>query len=371
MRVVVIVVVVGLAAGCAAEAPAPTAYAWQLPQGLPVPRVPADNPMAADKVLLGRHLFHDTRLSADGTQSCATCHVQARAFTDGLAVPRGITGEPGRHNSMSLVNVAYNSSSTWSSHVVRLEDQARLPMLGTSPVELGLAGGEAELLARLAADPIYTDLFARAFPDEPAITVDHITRALASFERTILSGDSPFDRFMRGEASALDASAQRGLALFESDRLGCARCHGGFNLASSYDDAGMASPQVQFFNTGLYNVDGTGAYPPTDRGIVEVTGDPAHEGRFRAPTLRNIALTAPYFHDGTAATLDEVIAIYARGGRLVDGGPHAGDGALSPLKSPLVTGFSLTDDERADLIAFLGALTDEGVLTEPALGSPW
>lgn len=364
-------VLLALVSACAIEAPAPSSYAWQLPAGLPAPRVPADNPMTADKVLLGRHLFYDTRLSGDGTQACATCHVQARAFTDGLAVPRGITGESGRHNSMSLVNVAYNSSSTWSSHVARLEDQARLPMFGTSPVELGLAGGEAALLARLAADPIYADLFARAFPDEPALTVDHITRALASFQRTILSGDSPFDRFVRGETSALDARAQRGLALFESERLACARCHGGFNLASSYDHAGMQSPQVQFFNTGLYNVGGTGAYPATDRGLVEVTGDPAHEGRFRAPTLRNIALTGPYLHDGSAATLDDVIAIYARGGRLVADGPHAGDGALSPHKSPFVTGFTLADDERADLLAFLATLTDDRVLTDASLASPW
>jgi len=356
---------------CATETAPPSAWTWRLPGELPVPRVPVDNPMSADKVELGRHLFYDTRLSGDGTQACASCHEQARAFTDGLIVPIGITGEAGRHNSMSLANVAYNSSSTWASHVGSLEAQAALPMFGTSPIELGLAGGEQALLARLAAEPIYPELFGRAFDAAEPMTIDNITRALASFERTILSGNSPFDRFVAGDLAALDASAQRGLALFESDRLGCTHCHGGFNLASSYDHVDMAAPQIQFFNTGLYNVDGNGAYPAADRGVVDVTGDPSHMGRFRAPTLRNIALTAPYFHDGSAATLGDVIGSYARGGRLVTDGPSAGDGALSPLKSPFVTGFTLTETEQADLIAFLSSLTDRELLEDPLLGNPW
>lgn len=342
--------VIVIALGACADAPPQPDYAWSLPAGMPVPRVPADNPMTDDKVELGRHLFYDTRLSGDGTQSCATCHVQERAFTDGRVVPVGITGEPGRHNAMSLANVAYNSSSTWAAHVERLEDQARLPMFGDAPVELGLAGREAEVLARLADD--YGDL-----------TVDDITDALASFQRTLISGDSPFDRFVRGDRAALSPSAQRGLALFESDRLGCATCHGGFNLASSYDHAGMAAPRVQFFNTGLYNVDGEGGYPAHDRGLVEVTGDPTHMGRFRAPTLRNIAVTAPYLHDGSAATLDDVLAIYEAGGR--------GAGITSPLKSPFMTGFTLSAGERTDLLAFLDALTDTTFLENPAFAPPW
>ncbi len=333
-------------------------YVWRLPAGMPTPRVPAGNPMNADKVELGRHLFYDTRLSRDGTQSCASCHEQARAFTDGHITPVGITGEVGRHNSMSLVNVGYNSSSTWAAHVVRLEDQALLPLFGTSPIELGLAGAEAELLARLAAEPIYGELFARAFDD--SITVDNITHALASFERTIISGSSRFDRFVAGEPAALGGAEQRGLALFESDRLGCRQCHGGFNLASAYDHTTMpAGGQIQFFNIGLYNVDGIGAYPAGDRGLIEVTGNPRDMGRFRAPTLRNIALTAPYFHDGSAATLDAVLDHYARGG------------VASPIKSPFMTSFTLTLEERTDLIAFLGALTDDVLLNDAVLASPW
>lgn len=132
-----------------------------------------------------------------------------------------------------------------------------------------------------------------------------------------------------------------------------------------------AGGQVQFFNTGLHNVDGQGAYPAHDRGVIDVTGDPSHMGRFRAPTLRNIALTAPYLHDGSAATLADVIAIYERGGRLVTGGAYAGDGALSPLKSPFVTSVTLTNGERADLLAFLHALTDDTLVANPTFANPW
>jgi len=314
---------------CATDDGAPPPYKWRVPGNLPLPRVPDDNPMTPEKVALGRALFYDTRLSADGTQSCATCHVQARAFTDGRTVPVGISGERGRHNAMSLVNVAYNSSSTWAGNVARLEDQALAPLFGTHPVEMGLAD-EATLEARTG------------------LTAGEVTQALASFERTILSGGSRFD------TGTMTPSEQRGLALFESERLGCTHCHDGFNLASSYDSAVLdGGAVIRFFNTGLY-----ATYPEDDQGLFEVTGDARDVGRFRAPTLRNIAYTAPYFHDGSAATLDAVIDHYASGG------------ADHPLKSPFMTGFVLAADERADLIAFLGALSDDAVMTDPALGPP-
>ncbi|HSD90479.1 MAG TPA: di-heme enzyme [Kofleriaceae bacterium] len=336
-----------LLVACGAPAETDT-WQWNLPRSFPTPVVPTDNPMTTSKVELGRTLFFDTRLSINGTQACASCHDPARAFTDGRVTPLGATGEPGIHNAMSLVNVAYNSSNTWAHDVGRLEDQARLPMFGTAPVEMGLAGTETDLLARLHDD--YGDAFTEAFDD--GLTVANITRAIACFERTIISGDSRFDRFIAGDTTALDASEQRGLALFESDRLGCTHCHAGFNLASSFAHEGAS--EVRFFNTGLYDVDGQGAYPAGDRGLIEITSVATDMGRFRAPTLRNIALTAPYFHDGSASTLDAVIDHYAQGG------------VHSPLQSPFITGFTLTAPERVDLIAFLGALTDDTIATNPA-----
>jgi cytochrome c peroxidase len=341
-------------AACSTE-PSSSNWQWQLPAKFPTPVVPADNPMTTDKVELGRHLFYDTRLSANGTQACATCHAQDRAFTDGRTTPLGATGEAGIHNAMSLANVAYNGSSTWAHDVGRLEDQALLPMFGTTPVEMGNAGGEAELMARLSAEPLYTEQFPRVFDD--GMTIANVTRAIASFERTIISGDSRFDQFVRGDDLALTPAEQRGLALFESERLGCTHCHGGFNFASAYAFEGER--RIQMFNTGLYDIDGRGAYPTGDQGLVEVTGDAADMGRFRAPTLRNIALTAPYFHDGSAATLDAVIDHYAQGG------------VHSPLQSPFVTGFTLAADERADLLAFFDALTDESLVTTIAYANPW
>ena len=343
MRVLLVLALVG----ACTDPPAPATYAWSLPAGFPTPKVPADNPMTDDKVALGRRLFYDTRLSGNGTQACASCHAQARAFTDGRVTALGSTGATGRHNAMSLTNVAYNSTQTWANPTVTdLESQARVPMFGTAPVELGLT--EDSLLTSLRAEPRYQELFAAAFADDDPITVTNTTRAIASFERTIISGGSPFDRFTAGDHTAMTPAAQRGLALFESDALGCRHCHGGFNFSNATDD------RIQMFNTGLYN-----PYPATDRGLAEITNLAADTGRFKPPTLRNVAVTAPYMHDGSVATLDDTIASYAHGGR-----------ATNPDRSPLVTGFSITDDEKADLIAFLGALTDDALLTDPALANP-
>lgn len=362
MRIAALVLIgLGLA-GCA-EAPAAPAYAWALPAGHSPPPVPDDNPMSAAKVELGRHLFHDPRLSGTGAQACASCHVQAHAFAEPRATSVGSTGATGRRNAPGLVDVGYRPSLTWADHTATLlEPQARVPMFGAAPVELGLPD-EGTLEARLAAEPTYAALFAEAFPDEPTpLTVHNVTRALACFQRTILGGRSRFDRFVAGDTTALSAAEQRGFARFTSPQLGCASCHAGPDFTT---------PGAQFFNTGLYDLDGAGAYPTTDTGLAEVTGDPTHVGRFRVPSLRNVAVTAPYMHDGSVATLGEVLDIYARGGRLITDGPLAGDGATSPRKSPLVHAFALTAEDRADLVAFLGALTDEAVLADPALADPW
>lgn len=347
-------------------------YAWQVPAPYPVPGVPADNPMSDVKVALGRRLFHDRRLSVNGTTSCASCHIQALAFTDGRARSSGATGEGHPRNAMSLVNVAYASRLTWANPLLdRLEDQALTPLLGDDPVEMGMGGREAEIAAMLAADPDYASLFPRAFPrDRDPYSVLNVVRATSAFVRTIISFDSPYDRFLRGEAGAMSAAAERGMALFFSERLECFHCHGGFNFTDSTTHADARVERVGYHNTGLYNTDGNGAYPPDNTGLYDMTGKRRDMGRFRAPTLRNVALTAPYMHDGSMATLDEVIDHYARGGRQIDAGPYAGDGRLNPYKSEFLRGFELSEEERGDLVAFLDSLTDERVLKDERFGPP-
>ncbi len=350
------------------------AYVWALPPGFPEPRVPADNPMSAVKVELGRHLFYDTRLSSTGTFSCATCHQQARAFADDKGRGIGVTGVAHPRGPMSLANVAYAVVLTWANPTMRrLEDQTLVPMFGDDPIELGLRSDDPSLLGRLRDEPVYQRLFPEAFPGvrEP-IAVANITRAIASFERTLLSGRSPYDRYRTTlDDKAIAPAAHRGQDLFFSDRIGCFNCHAGFNFTQPVDFVGRASVEVAFHNTGLYNVDGRGAYPEPNTGVYAVTGDPADMGRFKAPTLRNIAVTAPYMHDGSLRTLDDVLAHYEAGGRTIGLGPQRGNGSRNPLKSRFITGFTLTTDEHDDLLAFLDSLTDQSFLTDPRFANPW
>ncbi len=347
-------------------------WTWDLPPRFPIPRVPADNPMSAAKVELGRHLFYDPRLSVTGRMSCASCHQQALAFTDGKPHAEGATGEAHPRGSMSLVNVAYGSRFGWAHPLLdTLEAQALLPMFGERPVEMGLAELADDRLAMLRADGRYARLFTAAWPDDPApISWRHVVQAIACFERALVSARSPYDRFMTGDESALSESARRGLDLFLSERLECFHCHGGFNFSDAVDHRGMAAAEVAFHNNGLYDLDGRGACPRGETGVHEISGAAADMGRFKAPTLRNIAVTAPYMHDGSLATLEDVLAHYERGGRRLTTGPHAGDGAGSPLKSEFVPGFVLTDAERRDVIAFLHSLTDEALLSDPRFGNP-
>lgn len=359
-------------AGCG-DAPVDTGLSITPPRGFPPMRVPADNPFTREKAELGRRLFYDRRLSGNQTQSCGTCHQQRFAFTDGRAVGLGSTGESHTRGAMSLVNIGYAVTLTWANPSVRqLERQALVPLFGENPVELGLAGREAEMLARLRADARYPAMFRAAFPGaaEP-INLDNVTRAIASFQRSILSADSPYDRYQRGERNALSASAVRGMDLFFGERMECFHCHGGFNLTDSVVTANTRFEETPFHNTALYNVDGRGAYPARNTGVHEITQRPEDMGRFRAPTLRNIAVTAPYMHDGSIATLDGVIDHYAVGGRRIAEGPDAGNGNTSPLRSEFVRGFEISPQERADLLAFLNALTDPTVLTDPRWSDPF
>jgi cytochrome c peroxidase len=368
----------GTGSGPQGPRPSPTAnpssYEWDLPEGFPQPRVPENNPMSAAKVELGRHLFYEKRLSLNETQSCGTCHQQAKAFTDGRTVSLGSTGEDHPRNAQTLTNVAYNPTLTWMSpHLTELEEQLLVPLLGDEPIELGFGGKEDVLIDRLRNDSLYQGLFAEAFPGEAEpITIANVAKAIGSFQRVLISGRSPYDRFVfQGEDDALNESAKRGLQIFFSELLECDHCHGGLNFASSLTHAGNLNDPTPFENNGLFNVGGTGAYPEPNTGLFAFTGEPRDMGRFKPPSLRNIELTAPYMHDGSMATLDEVVDHYTRGGRLIESGPLAGDGFLSPFKSELVTGFPRSEQAKLDLIEFLKSLTDTDFVNDPRFSDPF
>jgi cytochrome c peroxidase len=349
------------------------AFRWPMPAWMPPPPVPDDISMTPDLVDLGRHLFYDARLSVDGQTACASCHQQELAFTDGRPVGVGAHGTIGHRNSPSLANVGYMPTLTWANpHFTTLEFQALVPLFGTEPVEMGMAGQEEALFARLGADPFYAKAFPAAFPDRPAPDLYTITRALGAFQRTLISLNSPYDRATYyGEADAMSDAARRGQALFFDHRMECYHCHTGALFSDNLQTARSPFPENAFHNTGLYNIGGTGAYPAGGLGLYEFTGTAADMGRFRTPSLRNVAVTAPYMHDGSIATLEEVIRHYAAGGRTIPDGPHAGAGHESPLRDSLIVGFEISDAEIADLTAFLESLTDQDFLTDPAFADPW
>ncbi|MEB2318840.1 MAG: di-heme enzyme [Pseudomonadota bacterium] len=348
-------------------------WIWALPAFFPTPLVPAGNPMSADKVELGRHLFYDRRLSGNGTQACADCHRQSRAFTDGLAVSVGSTGIPHPRNAQSLANVVYLPTLTWANpSLVTLEKQMEVPLFGDDPVEMGVNdANSAEVLARLAADPMYIERFSKAYPNDPdPIGWGNVIRAIAAFQRTILSGSSRYDQYLAGTAT-LTAAETRGMDLFFGEKAECFHCHSSFNFNDQIVHAGSRLVDTLFHNTGLYNIGGTGAFPEPNRGVYELTGNDRDMGAFRAPSLRNVAVTAPYMHDGSVASLAEVLRIYAAGGRNILSGPHAGDGRANPYKNDFINQISLDAREQADIIAFLGTLTDHELLTDPRFSDPF
>ena len=303
----------------------------------PKPRIPEDNPLTSAKAELGRYLFYDQRMSVNGAYSCASCHLQRLAFTDGLAHAVGAGGGLHERGAMSLVNAAYASALNWfKPDRTALEQQAVTP-----PAELGLDLASGRFLAAVRADPVYRGLFPDAFPGQAdPFLPENILKALASFERTIVSGRSPYDRYHWGrEENAVSDAAKRGELIFWHERVGCFRCHGGFNFFDATDWEGRPSTPTPFHNTGV---------------------EASSTAKFKAPTLRNIALTAPYMHDGSLATLDAVLDHYAAGGRFPN-----------PAKDPLLKPFQLTPQNRADLLAFLESLTDTELITDPRFADPW
>jgi cytochrome c peroxidase len=311
-----------VAVACAASE-TPAGYTWDLPRGFPEPAVPADNPMNDAKVALGARLFADTRLSVTGRYSCQSCHAPERRFTDGLARSRGATGEELPLNAPTLLNAAFSPSLGWhDSGVHTLEQQMRGPLFNRHPPELGLAGREAEVERSLRQDASYAREFARAFPgDAPALSMDNVIRAIAAYERTLFAGNSPFDRYVfGGDHAALDESQKRGMRLFFSARSGCSACHGGINFAGPWVDREQPSAAANFADNGTGQV-------------------------VRVPTLRNLALTAPYMHDGRFPNLVAVLDHYERA-------------AQDPTADAGLRRAPLTTAESADLLRFLESLDD-------------
>ena len=293
-----------------------------LPGGLtflPEVPVPEGNPQRAAKIELGKRLFFDVRLSQDRSSSCATCHSPEKAFADGLARARGFQGVTLSRNSPTVLNAAYNTAQFWDGRAATLDEQCKGPLL--SAAEMNMID-ERHLIERLNNVPGYVEDFQEVFGAAP--TLDNVSKAIAAFERTLVNSDSRFDRYVRGDKKALDAHEKHGLILFFS-KASCSECHKGPNFTDN-----------QFYSLGTTN---------NDPGRYAITQHEADRNAFKTPTLRNVALTGPYMHDGSSATLEDVIEIYNRGG---DSGPN---------KSKLVYPLNLTNDEKADLVAFLKALT--------------
>ncbi len=351
------------------------AFTWNLPLGFHAPPVPANNPMLPAKVELGRYLFCDLRMSVNGTSSCGACHIQRYGFTNQIPVAIGATGQRHPRRVMPLANVAWFAFFNWANPTVtRLEDQSVTPLFNDHPIELGLNPTNDKFLKVVATDPIYVKLFPAAFPgDAGPYTFVHVRKAIAAFERTLISGNSPYDRYRYGhDENAISPAAKRGEDLFFHMPYGCSHCHGGFTFGGitiyQFSDPATSSG---FVNNGLYNLAGKFSYPADNLGLYEYTHNPANIGKFKPPSLRNVAVRAPYMHDGSLKTLDDVLDHYAHGGRLITEGPNAGDGSKNPNKSSFVSGFTLTSQQRADLKAFLESLTDEDFLTNPKFSNPW
>jgi cytochrome c peroxidase len=314
MRLAGCLALIALAA-CAAPEPAPPP---------PAPQLATE--VAASRVELGRRLFYDADLSIDGTLACANCHVQRRGFTDSNRTRPGVHGDPGLRNIQTLANIGEISPLTWADpRQITLEQQVLIPLAGDDPIEMGM--DLAILPARLAGQPCYPGMFAAAFPErEGAIDISTISIAVAAFQRSLVSNDTPHDRYLAGDALALDDRQKRGEALFKST---CATCHSGRN----------------YTDTAFHRITGNPSPPASgDLGLARVTLRSEDEHVFRTPGLRNVAVSGPYLHDGSADTLDAAILAH--------------DATAS---SP---------DQRADIVAFLAALTDQTFLTNPAYALP-
>lgn len=339
-----------------------TPYHLVLPSNLPPMQFPADNPLTVEGVALGRFLFYEKRLSGNNGMSCATCHAPALAFTDGKPVTKGIDSIAGTRSTMPLINLGYGNFFFWDGRASSLEQQALEPV--TNPVEMHDTW--PNVMAKLQADASYPTLFKRAF-GTAHIDSMLVAKAIAQFVRTMVSGNSPFDKYMRGEG-VLSPDAQMGFAMFNQEGGAPGQIipvagsspvigQGGADCFHCHTAAAGLFTDEQFHNNGLDTVF-------TDPGRAAVTNNPADMAKFKTPTLRNIMITAPYMHDGRFATIDAVLDHYNAGGH-----PSATVDPFMKFTSPDME-LGLTPQKRQQIKAFLNALTDVEFLTNPAFQDP-
>ncbi|MBI2687280.1 MAG: cytochrome-c peroxidase [Acidobacteria bacterium] len=304
------------------------------PLGLPPVPIPADNPPTAETLALGKKLYFDPRLSSDGSVSCASCHSPEHGFSDGRKTAMGVRKQFGKRNAPAVVNAAYSPRQFWDGRAASLEEQAAGPI--ANPIEMDLP--HTECAVRINDDPEYKTMFAKAF-GHGAITMPHIQKAIATYERTVLSGGSAVDRYLYGgEKSALSEAAIRGLNVFMSkDKGNCAACH-------------VVKEDFALFTDGLFHNIGVGLNAEgelTDLGRYEQTHAESDKGAFKTPSLRNVAKSGPYMHDGSLKTLRTVVDFYV------------GGGSSNPYLDKRIKPLTLSGQEREDLVAFLEALTSE------------
>lgn len=323
------------------QPPDPTPYPIEIPESFPIYQEPANNKTTIEGVALGRRLFHDRVLSGDRTQSCADCHQQAFGFTDeGRRFSLGIDGLEGDRNTPAIFNSAWTANLFWDGRVTSLEDQAREPV--RNPIEMHADWDEA--VARVAAERNYPPLFAAAFGDRE-VTQDRILKAIAQFERTLISGNSKYDQWLQ-EKAELTESEERGLEIFFTEEGDCFHCHGNILFTDT-----------RFHDIGL-------DLAPADSGRSHVTKNPADFGLFKTPSLRNIEYTAPYMHDGRFQTLDEVLDHY-------DLNVNRSTNLDPLILARMARGPALDEQDRIDLIAFLKTLSDPSFLTDPDHSNPF
>jgi len=308
-----------------------TAYQLQFPLGLSADSayIPPENPLTLEKVKLGKRLYFEKRLSLDETISCASCHMPEKGFSDDESLSTGVGGKRGTRHAPTIINRLFSGAQFWDGRAASLEVQAMMPV--QNPLEMGMPDIE-QALQRLREDPIYAGEFRAAFPPDGDVSAENVSAAIASFERTILSGNSPYDRFMAGDKKALSESARRGLKIFNDENKGnCQTCHVGANFSDE-----------NYNNIGIGMTSGE-----ADMGRYAISKLEGHQGAFKTPTLRDVAGRGPYMHDGSQTTLKEVVAFYIQGG-------HA-----NRWLSPKIRALKLTQQEQQDLVEFLEALSGE------------